>query len=67
MNHFKNIKVNTIGIYYENSKITKILLKISENKYFKETMKFFNCQLSKCSKERKEYMIVITKIISFKK
>ena len=67
MNHFKNIKVNPIGIYYENPKITKILLKISENKYFKETMKFFNCQLSKCSKERNEYMIVITKIISFKK
>lgn len=67
MNHVKNIKVNSVGIYLETPKIAKILLKFSKNKYFKETMKFLNCQLSKCSKERKEYMAVIIKIISLKK
>lgn len=67
MSHVKNIKVNNVGIYFEIPKIAKILLKFSKNKYFKETMKFLNCQLSKCSKERNEYMAVIIKIISLKK
>ena len=67
MSHFKNIKVNRFGIYYENPKILKIEKKFYKNKYFKELMKFLNCQSTKCSKEKAEYMKVIIKILSIKK